>query len=436
MINAPRFLLKSAAFCALLLPWVIYAQPLPPSGFAELTKERTANSPLFNKILRGETPFDAKNEEHNKAVDSFARFFAYRVTQEEIQKEPGKMDAAFKEVESLLRQLRSMPVVPAPTVAGMPTSIPNPVATNFISRLHIRCREVYPNLKTIARVNAVRMQSLLPTELATCDQMGKKTLPGQFMDSFLTVFEKAPDEGMKLYALKGMAATYQALRPLAVEKKAANRVFLDPALEAKIQETLCQFVESKPQYAENAPEEEKEGFRILRREAIRALAQTRLPMTGAKAKTAFVLARFANGKDIAPEQRFDEKVEAAIGLLNMRPVENDPNDFNLDCAIQHFGHFLVDYFQRYNSRNDQEADKIFPWRYQAARINDALNSLRAEVKSDYLNGMYPLIVVGLNSLETGKEGKVENLGGYLREKPLASQLLFKKIPGTEVKLDN
>ena len=58
------------------------AQPIP---LEDILKERSASAEIFNKTLRGEVPFDAKNPAHMKAVDVNARFFVYRVTRPEIQ---------------------------------------------------------------------------------------------------------------------------------------------------------------------------------------------------------------------------------------------------------------------------------------------------------------------------------------------------------------
>lgn len=410
---------KTFGIVALIIPMVAMAQPLPPGGLVEIAKERSANAEVFNKMLRGELEYDSKNTSHALAVDVNARFIAYRVTQPEFQQEPGKMDGVFREFESILKQFHARPK--------------SLVATNFLSRLLERSREVLPNSVPIARINAVRMQSMIPSELNSCDLLGRKTLPDQLMENFVNIVEKAPDDGMRLHALKGIRETYKVIRPLALAKSASERVTLKPETEARVAEALAKIIETPRIYPPDAPVEVTEGYRVLRREAIKALAQSRVPIAGAKGRTAFLLARMATANDIKPEPRFDERVEAAIGLLNMRPLPNDPNEFNLEANSYAFGVFLVEFFQKFSTRNDNDQEKLLPWKIYAARINDGFDSLKQEVKNPYVDEMASKIVGGLNDMEKSEKGSVPQLGTFLQAKPPASLLIYKKIPGTEIK---
>lgn len=410
---------KTFGIVALVIPMVAIAQPLPPGGLAEILKERGANAEVFNKMLRGELEYDSKNPSHAQAVDVNARFFAYRLTQPEFQAEPGKLDTVFKECESILKQFRARPRTA--------------FNTNFLSRLLERSKEALPNNVPIARINAVRMQAMIPTELGSCDILGQKTLPEQLMENFVNVVEKAPDDGMRLHALKGIRETYKALRPLALVKKSSDRVALKPETEARVAEALVKIIETPRNYLPDAPAEITEGYRVIRREAIKALAQARVPMAGTKGRTAFVLARMATANDIKPEPRFDERVEAAIGLLNMRPQANDPNEFNLEADTYAFGVFLVEFFQKFNTRNENDQEKLLPWKIYAARINDGFDALKQEVKNPYVDEMATKIVAGLNDMEKTEKGTVPQLATFLQAKPPASLLIYKKIPGTEIK---
>ncbi len=410
---------KLLGFLVLTIPMLAWAQPLPPTGFDELLKERTKYSDIYNKALRGEGEFDAKNKELVAAIDANARYYSYRVTRPEFQMEPGKMDSAFREFESVLKQLKNKPNTPFNSI--------------FISKLLEHTSLIFPNTSINARINAVRMQSMAAAEIGYCDFNGQKALPDQFMESLVAVVQKGQDDGMKLYALKGIRETYKALRPLATVKKSSNRIFLNPATETKVAETLANLIETPTVYPAGTAPEIVEGYRVLRREAIKALAQSRTPLVGKKGKTALILAKIAAGVDVKPEPRLDEKVEAAIGLLNLRPELEDPNEYNLDAAVFQFGSFLVDFFQRYNSRNDSDAEKLFPWKFYAARITDALEEVRRDVKNPYLEELLPKVVGGLNDMEKTEKGAVPQLAGFLQSKPPMSMLIYKKIPGTEVK---
>ena len=417
MFSAIRFI-KTLGFFALIVPMFALAQPIP---LEDVLKERSASAEIFNKTLRGEVVFDAKNPAHMKAVDVNARFFVYRVTRPEIQSEPGKMDSIFKEFESVLKQLR--------------TKADNPFNTSFLAKILEKTKEVLPNTSISARINAVRMQAMCPAEIANCDLPGQKILPDQFMESFIEVLQKSPDDGMKLYALKGVRDTYKVIRPMAVVKKASNRVTLNPALEVKVAETLAQIIETPMVYPAGTAPEIVEGYRVLRREALKALAQSRAPISGQKGKTAFILAKFANGSDIKPEPRLDERAEAAIGLLNLRTQDPDPSEYNIEAALYQFSSFLVDFFQRFNSRNDSDAEKLFPWKFYAARITDSIDELNKEVKNvPYVVEMVQKIGLGLSDMEKLDKAAVPQLAMFVQSKQPASLLIYKKIPGTEVKL--
>ncbi len=417
MFSSIRFI-KAIGFFVLVVPMFVLAQPIP---LEDVLKERSTSSEIFNKTLRGEVGFDAKNPAHLKAVDVNARFFVYRVTRPEIQSEPGKMDSIFKEFESVLKQLK--------------TKADNPFNTSFLEKILEKTKEVIPNTSISARINAVRMQAMCPAEIANCDLAGQKILPDQFMESFISILQKSPDDGMKLYALKGIRDTYKVIRPLATVKKASSRVTLSPAVEVKVAESLAQIIETPTVYPAGTAPEIVEGYRVLRREALKALAQSRAPISGQKGKTAFILAKFANGSDIKPEPRLDERAEAAIGLLNLRIQDPDASEYNMEAALYQFSSFLVDYFQRFNSRNDSDAEKLFPWKYYAARITDSLDELNKEVKNvPYAVEMVQKIGLGLSDMEKLDKAAVPQLANFVQAKAPASLLIYKKIPGTEVKL--
>ncbi|NBR05016.1 MAG: hypothetical protein EBT92_04520 [Planctomycetes bacterium] len=417
MFSSIRFI-KAIGFFVLVVPMFVLAQPIP---LEDVLKERSTSSEIFNKTLRGEVGFDAKNPAHLKAVDVNARFFVYRVTRPEIQSEPGKMDSIFKEFESVLKQLK--------------TKADNPFNTSFLEKILEKTKEVIPNTSISARINAVRMQAMCPAEIANCDLAGQKILPDQFMESFISILQKSPDDGMKLYALKGIRDTYKVIRPLATVKKASSRVTLNPAVEVKVAESLAQIIETPTVYPAGTAPEIVEGYRVLRREALKALAQSRAPISGQKGKTAFILAKFANGSDIKPEPRLDERAEAAIGLLNLRIQDPDASEYNMEAALYQFSSFLVDYFQRFNSRNDSDAEKLFPWKYYAARITDSLDELNKEVKNvPYAVEMVQKIGLGLSDMEKLDKAAVPQLANFVQAKAPASLLIYKKIPGTEVKL--
>src|SRR5207302_1447903 len=85
-------------------------------------------------------------------------------------------------------------------------------------------------------------------------------------------------DGARYWALRGLkdllARAHQ--KPPVVIKDAQRR--------AKIAETLVQFIERKPVLDKGTPEEELDGLRVMRREAVRALSELREPLVAGNAK--------------------------------------------------------------------------------------------------------------------------------------------------------
>ena len=69
------------------------------------------------------------------------------------------------------------------------------------------------------------------------------------------------------------------------------------------------------------------------------------------------------------------------------------------------------------------------------RITDAIDELNKEVKNvPYLVEMVQKIGLGLSDMEKLDKAAIPQLNTFVQTKPPTSLLIFKKIPGTEVKL--
>src|SRR5262249_41520165 len=118
-----------------------------------------------------------------------------------------------------------------------------------------------------------------------------------------------------------------------------------------------------------------EGYRSLRREAIKALALTRHPAVvnpqdkALQSRTAVVLLRVLMKDGFAPEPRLDERAEAAIGVgyLQGKLYES----YQPDYAAHYVGWFLVDLANQYQEEK-QDQKRRFPYRHLAARLSEAL----------------------------------------------------------------
>src|SRR6185312_14029984 len=95
------------------------------------------------------------------------------------------------------------------------------------------------------------------------------------------------------------------------------------------------------------------GFCLLRREAIRALAQIHMPAVSDKVRPALTLARFAGADGgIQPPPRIDERMEAALGLARMQAAQD--KQYQIDYAAGQIGRCLGAFAQKANEEKDKK----------------------------------------------------------------------------------
>jgi len=174
------------------------------------------------------------------------------------------------------------------------------------------------------------------------------------------------NDGVKLYVLRGLGD----ILALSVQ---------DPAVMTKDQEkkiilALAQFIERPPTVNKNSSAEEIEGARMLRREAIRALAFGHSPSIAGNDKTqpALVLLRVVANDGQVPEPRMDERVEAAVGVLRLSP-ELDKT-YQQEYAVYQVGLF-VEVFGEFVIKNKRDMN-MKPVKIYAAKMVEALDPLR------------------------------------------------------------
>src|SRR5206468_687961 len=87
-----------------------------------------------------------------------------------------------------------------------------------------------------------------------------------------------------------------------------------------------------------------EGFKALRREAVRVIARYPSPFLGNKEHPALFLAQIAgNDKRLNYEPRLDERLEASIGLARMQATGPIAGGYNPDYAAEMIARFLRDF---------------------------------------------------------------------------------------------
>ena len=140
---------------------------------------------------------------------------------------------------------------------------------------------------------------------------------------------------------------------------------------------LLAFVQRKSPLPESAKPEEVEALRYVRREAIRALGQTRYPaVLNAKTKqiegqTAWWLLKVTRKDGLSPSPSFSEQVEAAAAICQLRPELLDR--YHVDYAAYHIGQFVKEFANHYTAH---ESDPI-PWKFYSVRFAQALNEMKS-----------------------------------------------------------
>jgi hypothetical protein len=427
-----RFVLGSAAVVlALLLDSSSRGQvgDLPNGGESEVTPLYNKNKNLLGKLLSGTNPepFDPANKSHIDALDAGAKYITYCFTWPTFyQGPPGKIDSAFRESEGLLDR-----------IAKNKTERRPEVALAFTKAVAARAREVINTSQVaIARINAARV-------LAKAADLGQ----GELADTLLELFnqEIARDEkssprrndGVTYYLLHGMRDLLAIPNP----PEPAPPI-LSPERERKLAEALLAFVNKPQSFTKETTDDEFEGYRSLRREAVRALAYCRAPGLKDKERPGMTLLRIMAREGLSPEPRIDERVEAALGVARMRPAL-DGKEFQPEYAVYQIALFVDVFGRRYNDSRRKvpptnDLKEARPFRIYAARLIEALDALKTDTKNPYVLQVVDQCRKVLLPVEEGKDDTrtVDLTEKFLRDNPSPKDGLFAGVAGTSVKPAN
>jgi hypothetical protein len=428
-----RFLAVLALLAGVLAPSAARPQDgiLPPGGQKSL-KEEYDRAYSANKLITGDMPFDAKKKEHTDAIDVEARYATYRFTWPEVQEgKPG-----YPTIEGLHRSLES-------TLGNLAKKgNPKNVGPVFIARVIEHAKEVLEekSAKPIAKINVAQLLARLARydekdRYETADAVLARLGPtdaGQppeadDLASALIGALNNKNDGVRYWALKGLHALLKL-------NGSAKAPLLTRAREQEAATALMGLIGFKMEFTPATPREELEGYRHLRLEAVRALAQFRSPALGGQVRPALMLLKVVANDGLTPEARTDERYEAALGLARMKP---DPDkNYQPDYAMYVIAQFVADLaYQARISRLDSEKkeaemEKVArdakldalgraalvdrfktrrPWKPLAAQLYDALNEMKAASASEYVTQTvqvcYEKVLQGLE--ESGVDARVD-----------------------------
>jgi hypothetical protein len=383
-----------------LLGGVAAQSPSLNDGLDALEKKYREHKVLIGALLRGEAQLDPAQPVHLEALNVAAKYVTYPYVLDVLEGTPGQIEKIFHtRLESDLSYLSRAKERTAEA------------AKEYGKQVGERALEVirYPGAKPIAQVNAART-------LARLAELGQSDLVDKLVE---LVGDKQLNPGVKYYAFRG-------LRDMLAQRTEDGPVVDKPRI-AKAAAAVVDFLQQKPLVDANlATREEIDGFRLLRREALRALAQARLPVVAGKSPPpVLVLARFAgNDKRISPLPRLDERLEAAIGLARLRPSK-EAGLFQPDYAVWQIGQFLEVWGKTGNdNREKKDRERSRPWKIDAARLSEVLDALKAEVKDDrYVADSVRVANRILAAVSKGNVATAGDLAWFDSNRPPSQQLI-------------
>jgi hypothetical protein len=415
VLSARRLLTGcTAGLLILVLAATASAQSLE-DGWDPLSKAEGKHRTEIKNFFDGSVPMNPAAKADVDVVDLAAKVVTWRyVLDAGNEKKPGALDAIYQELDNRIRSLAKPKVKEASPDLGK-------VYSHYVM---VHAVEVvnFPTAKPVARLNAAR-------SLARLAELGQ----GELADALVEVLRKdlkqdQGRDGVRYWVLRGLHDLL-ALPPQ-----------MPPLFdESKVTLAILEFLDQPPFVSAGAPAEEIEGFRMLRREAVRALAQTHAPalpgVTDMAKQPAMWLARFAgNDKSLQPPPRLDERLEASLGLAHMRASKQVPN-YQADYAAQQIGLFLEAFGKAANSEKEEKVafKRQRPWKVDAARLKDALTAMREEVKDPHVA---KVVEVGLRVLEAVKKREAAEAGDLSwfsnPDNAAPNQELFKGVANTKV----
>jgi hypothetical protein len=407
----------------LVAPTMLLAQggddPLLGVSFEKLDQDASKYRSKINELMQGKASFEASDPEQVKAIEVAAQYAVYRFWDPRIERPQRSGDPSSDKVFQEFEDLQLQPLLKNKENNG-------PLVQLYTKKMIEFGDRVLQSSKPIARLNAARVLERLTL-------LGQPELADELLkalnDEVNFDAKKDPrrNDGVKLYALRGLGKmlTLQDRTPPVLKKATEDDILI----------ALTQFVERKPLLDKNPTSPEVDGWRALRREAVRALAHGRQVTVGPKAQPGMVLLRVMAKDGVTPEPRMDERLEAAIGVCRLSP-ERDKK-YQPEYAAYQLGLFvdaLVGYVGK--AKEEQKPMKVY-----AARLLDALEGMRvANPKNDSVSKVIAQCLPLLAPLQ--EKGTITNSASqdlfirWLAANPSKKDSLIEGDKGATVKAAN
>jgi hypothetical protein len=374
----------------------------------ERGKLETKYNKDFASIIKDLTNNKASPKENTDAVIVLAQWHTFRVTWNDVQSTTSVMTRVINELDIFIDEANK----------NKATAL----LEDFTSRAVENLKLVLQNDRQIARVNGARI-------LARLAKAGQEEAADLLAE---TVADSQQNDAVKYYA-------FQGLRELLAQANQPNPTIFQSKVgkqrEVRCLEALVNAANRKVPGADDLPREEREGIRVVRREALHALAMNRRPGIlddkGALAlRPALVLLQAACADGFVPEPRLDERVEAAIGVARQSPKALD--GYQADYAAFQLGWFTAD-FARASNTTAKES-----WRTSAARLIEAFEAMKKETaplkEGKDIGEILDQCLRVLTSIEKTGKGDPRDLASWLSGKQeLATKSLYRGVADSAIK---
>lgn len=384
-------------------------------------KERTR----FNELQSGKKAVADDPKDNKELLAKAARWYAYRLTNGKYhsQADPDEKDksAIVLTMSDLLKEVQRELLLPRTGKKDL-----NDNQKEYVKELSkelIKClREVLAhNAKPLVRVNAVRM-------LAAVGEAGQEEVADTLAE---IIGDPRQSDAVKLWAFRG-------LKELQEWNKPDESIIKDAKRETRALLALADYILRKPEPMPTAADE-IEALRYVRREAVRALGQSRYAavpkVDKAEGRTAWVLLRVARKDGLTPEPSISEQVEGAIGACHVKPGK----DVQLDYVAHHVGAVAVDFINQANRAKAGTGDAGIAWKLYAARFHQALEELRTASKvgqsagvPEYVDKLVKAAQDPVRQVWDGKEANATTLDSWLRDNPPKNTTVYKGVADSAI----
>jgi len=357
----------------------------------------------FAKLARGGNLPDDAGELLAKA----AKYYINRLTLTEYQ-QPRTEGSARPTMDALVHE--ACQVIQVPSSDHPLTDAQQNFLEEYGRHLLADIRAVLRNPEPIARVNAARI-------LAYLGRAGLTKSADEMLEA-LDSKEKQL-EAVKLYCFRGLKDLLVFGTP-------------KPELKARIIQALIEYITRPQDPGQHVLPGQIEGIQYVRREAIRALAEARIPLgENGKNPAALVLMRTMRGDGFVPPPSSTERVAAAIGLCHMQARLAD--GYEPEYAASQLGWFVTELIVEYDSDLGQRAGKegkSQAWRMLAAKLILALDEFNNDTKKKnaYVNKVVDRATTLLREADGERTLDPAVFQDWLQKNPPEPKSLYKDDP--------